>query len=267
MSFETLHCATANAVATVTLNRPEVRNAIDSRMITELTTVAETLDEDDAVRAVLLTGEGAGFCAGADLTADTPGQDPNLSRGENIRQRLERGYNPMVLAWRGLNKPVVVAVNGVAAGGGVGLALVGDIVIAAESARFIQVFCPRLGLAPDMGCTWHLPRLVGDARARALTLLGDPLSAVDAERIGLIWRCVPDAELAAEARAVAVRLAGGPTKAFARTKRLLDNAARRDLEEQLTAEARAQQSLGDSDDFAEGVHAFLDRREPRFTGR
>lgn len=266
MSFETLQVDAADGVATVVLSRPATLNALDVVMVRELTDVARALAARADVRAVLLTGEGRGFSAGADLGEGTSEPDPLLSRGENIARGLETALNPMILAWRRLPVPVVVAVNGVAAGGGVGLALVGDVVLAARSARFVQVFGPRLGLVPDLGCTWHLPRLVGAARARGLALLGESLTAEQAAAFGLIWAVCDDDDLRAEAESVAARLASGPTRAFVRIRELLDASPAGTLEEALAAEAVAQGELGDSADFAEGVRAFLEKREPRFRG-
>jgi 2-(1,2-epoxy-1,2-dihydrophenyl)acetyl-CoA isomerase len=167
----------------------------------------------------------------------------------------------------GFAKPVIVAVNGVAAGGGVGLALAGDIVVAAKSAYFVQVFGPRLGLVPDMGCTWFFPQLLGRARSRALAMLGDRLPAEKAAEWGLIWAAVADDKLLAEARALALRLAKGPMQAFGEIKRVLDAAAANTLDEQLELERRVQRGLGDTEDFREGVSAFLSKREPQFKGK
>jgi 2-(1,2-epoxy-1,2-dihydrophenyl)acetyl-CoA isomerase len=180
---------------------------------------------------------------------------------------MELGFNPLVRDLVRFPKPVVVAVNGVTAGGGVGLALCGDIVLAAKSAYFAQVFGPRLGLVPDMGCTWFLPQLLGRARARALALLGDRLPAEKAAEWGLIWAAVEDAKLLDEAGAVAQRLAQGPTRAFARIKEVLEAAPFNTLEEQLELERRVQGELGDAGDFAEGVRAFLEKREPKFSAK
>jgi 2-(1,2-epoxy-1,2-dihydrophenyl)acetyl-CoA isomerase len=173
----------------------------------------------------------------------------------------------MVKAWHGLHSPVVVAVNGVAAGAGVSLALAGDIVLAARSATFLQLFAPKLGLMPDLGSTFHLPRLVGTARAKGLALLGDALSAADAAGWGLIWACVEDAELGAQTEAIANRLAMGPTQAFKHIKAMFNVQPASTLDEQLALEADAQAELGDTADFAEGVQAFRHKRAPNFTGK
>jgi 2-(1,2-epoxy-1,2-dihydrophenyl)acetyl-CoA isomerase len=216
---------------------------------------------------LIVTGAGRGFCSGADLSNSDFQDGVTRSIGENISHSMEIGYNPLVRELAGFPKPVVSAVNGVTAGGGVGLALCGDIVIAARSAYFVQVFGPRLGLVPDMGCTWFLPQLLGRARSRALALLGDRLSAEKATEWGLIWACVDDDKLMAEARALASRLAKGPAAAFSEIKRVLDAAASNTLDEQLELERRTQRRLGDTDDFREGVTSFLTKREPQFKSK
>src|SRR6202162_6442741 len=211
MQFDTLLFERRDSIVHVTLNRPDRLNALNLQLITDLRSAAAASDSDGAVRAVVLTASGRAFCSGADLMGDDLMGDPQRSRGENIGAGLREHFNPMVDSWYQLRVPVVVAVNGVAAGAGVSLALVGDIVLAAQSATFLQLFAPKLGLMPDLGSTFHLPRLVGTARAKGLTMLGDALSAVDAERWGLIWASVEDEALPEQAAAVARRLAGGPT--------------------------------------------------------
>jgi 2-(1,2-epoxy-1,2-dihydrophenyl)acetyl-CoA isomerase len=251
-----------DGVGEITLDRPERLNAFDRDMIQELGEALAAAESDREVGALLLTGAGRGFCAGMDLTAVVPDEDEPL--GTTVRRNMERGLNVTVQQIVGHRVPVVTAVNGVAAGGGMGLALCGDVVLAARSATFLQVFAPRLAIAPDTGSTWLLPRLVGRARARGLTLLGDPLDADTAEEWGLVWEVHEDDELLDAARITARRLAAGPTEAFAWTRRLLDLSERTDLADQLQAEAVANGELAGRPDFLEGVGAFLENREPEF---
>jgi 2-(1,2-epoxy-1,2-dihydrophenyl)acetyl-CoA isomerase len=266
MRFETVLFERLDQVAHVTLNRPDRLNALNLQMIEDLRAAAADIDGDPSVRAVLLTGAGRGFCSGADLMGEDLIQDPKRSAGENIGRRLRDHFNPMVTAWHDLRVPVVVAVNGVAAGAGVSLALIGDIVLAAQTATFLQLFAPKLGLMPDLGSTFFLPRIVGTARAKGMTMLGDALSAADAERWGLIWACVEDQALLEQGAAVARRLAAGPTQSYRRIKATFNREPAATLPEQLAVEAVLQAELGDTKDFAEGVLAFRSKRAPKFTG-
>ena len=266
MRFETILFEPRDQVAHVTLNRPDRLNALNLQMIEDLRAAAAAIDGDPAIRAVLLTGAGRGFSSGADLMGDDLLQDPDGNAGEMIGRRLRDHFNPMVTAWHDLKVPLVVAVNGVAAGAGMSLALIGDIVMAAHSATFLQLFAPKLGLMPDLGSTFFLPRLVGTARAKGMTMLGDALSASDAERWGLIWASVKDEALAEQAAAVARRLAVGPTGAYRRIKAVFNHQPARTLPEQLAVEAVLQAELGNTKDFAEGVLAFRGKRAPLFTG-
>lgn len=242
----------------VTLNRPERLNSFDAAMHRALAAALERLEADEGCRAILLTGAGRGFSAGQDLEA--LGQDPELG------DTLELFYNPLVRRLRALPKPVVCAVNGVAAGAGANIALACDIVLAARSARFIQAFA-RIALVPDSGGTWFLPRLVGDVRARALALTGDAVPAEQAAAWGMIWRMVDDDALLAEAEALTARLAAAPTSALALIKQALDAAATNSLDAQLDLERDLQKRAGAGPDFREGVRAFLEKRPARFTGR
>ncbi|MCX8101992.1 MAG: enoyl-CoA hydratase-related protein [Geminicoccaceae bacterium] len=240
------------------LDRADRLNAFDRPMHGALAAALDRAAADRDCRAVLLTGAGRGFCAGQDLAA---------VEGEvDLGRLLAQTWNPLVRRLRELPVPTVAAVNGIAAGAGVALALACDLVLAAKSARFFMAFA-KLALIPDAGASWHLPRLVGPARARALALLGDPLPAEEAERTGLIWRAVEDATLEAEAEAAAARLAQGPTAALVATRRLLEESWSRSLEEHLEEEARLQGELGRASDYAEGVRAFLEKRPARFGAR
>jgi 2-(1,2-epoxy-1,2-dihydrophenyl)acetyl-CoA isomerase len=267
MSYENILVETAGHVATLTLNRPTSLNSLNKGLIDDVRNALRALRVDANVRALIVTGAGRGFCAGADLANAGFNDGVQRSVGEGISHSMEIGYNPLIRDLTGFPKPVIVAVNGVAAGGGVGLALGGDIVIAAKSAYFVQVFGPKLGLVPDVGCTWFVPHLLGRARARALAMLGDRLPAEKAAEWGLIWAAVDDASLMTEARAIAERLARGPTLAFGEIKRVLDAATENTLDQQIELERRTQQRLGDTDDFREGVTAFLTKREPQFKGK
>jgi len=246
-------------VATVTLNRPAALNALTIPMKERLLAALLDVGRDPTVRAVVLTGAGRAFCAGQDLRERMAPDPPSLD--DELRLR----YNPIVRAIRDLPQPVVAAVNGVAAGAGASLAFACDLRIAAEGASFVLAF-GRIGLAPDTGATWTLPRLVGAARAAEIALLGDAVGASDALRVGLVSRVVPAAELNAEAAALAGRLADLAPGAVAATKRLLAGAFERDLDAALEAEAEAQAGAGSHPDHAEGLAAFIEKRPPRFRG-
>jgi 2-(1,2-epoxy-1,2-dihydrophenyl)acetyl-CoA isomerase len=263
MSYEQIRFESAGGIARVTLNRPDRLNSFTSRMHGELREALAHVQRDDSMRVLLLTGEGRGFCAGQDLS------DRKVAPGDapvDLGASIEENYKPLVLALQSLPVPVVCAVNGVAAGAGANLALACDIVVAARSASFIQAFC-RIGLVPDSGGTYFLPRLVGSARAMGLALLGDKLHAEDAERWGLIWKCVDDADLSPAVERLLGELAHAPTRGLAAIKRALHASARNTLEEQLDLERDLQRDLGRSDDYREGVAAFLDKRPPSFKGR
>ena len=249
----------AGAVATVTLDRPDALNALTVPMKTELLAAFAAVARDRAVRAVVLTGAGRAFCAGQDLKERL--EPDAVPLAVELRER----YNPIITTMRRLDQPIVGAINGVAAGAGASLAFACDIRVAAESASFVLAF-GRIGLVPDSGATWFLPRLVGPAKAAELVLLGETLSAVDAERFGLVVRVVAGDALAAEARAIAARLAGLAPLALAQTKRALQRSWSVDLETALEEEAYRQGLAGATADHTEGLSAFVEKRPPQFTG-
>lgn len=255
---------TRGAVRLLTLNRPAALNSFTSVMHAELLAALDAAAADAALRAVVVTGAGRGFCAGQDL--NDPGMAAVEGGAPDVGAVIERHYRPLALRVRSMPVPVIAAVNGVAAGAGANFALGCDIVLAARGASFIQAFS-RIGLVPDCGGTWLLPRLVGRARALALAMTGDKLAADEAERIGLIWRVVDDAALIDEAIALAERLAAMPVRALAETRRALDDASTLDYGDALALEARVQRELGRANDFAEGVAAFFAKRAPRFSDR
>lgn len=250
-------------IFSLTLNRPDKLNAFNPEMHKLLRDALEEARDEAAVRAVLLTGSGRGFCAGQDLSernvsADAAPIDLSVSLGSN--------YNPLVRRLRALPKPVVCAVNGVAAGAGANIALACDIVLAARSASFVQSFS-KLGLVPDSGGTYFLPRLVGSARAMGLALLAERLSADEAERWGLIWKAVDDDRLVEEATRIARVLAAGPTKGYGLIKKALQASAGNSLDAQLDLERDLQREAGLSEDYREGVAAFMQKRKPRYKGK
>ena len=263
MSDATILVASLGPVRQITLNRPQALNSFTAAMHGELLQALNDVAADETVRAVVITGAGRGFCAGQDLT------DPAMvdtGQGLDVGAVIDRHYRPLALRVRSMPVPVLAAVNGVAAGAGANLALCCDLVLAARSASFIQAFS-KIGLVPDCGGTWLLPRLVGRARALGLAMLGDKLPAEEAQRIGLIWQCVDDAALADTAQALALRLAAMPSRALVETRRVLDESGGLDLAGALALEAETQRELGRGADFREGVAAFFAKRAPVFKDR
>jgi len=262
VSYQCILFENRDGVARLTFNRPERLNSFNTQMHGEVREALASIPGSGA-RVLLISGAGRGFCAGQDLNdrAVAPG-----AAAPDLADSIEKYYKPLVLALRALPMPVIAAVNGVAAGAGANIALACDLVIAARSASFVQAFS-KLGLVPDSGGTWFLPRLVGTARALGLTLLGDKLSAEQAASWGLIWRCVEDAELTGVVEGLARQLAVAPTRGFARTKQAIYESWGRTLEQQLDVERDYQGELGRTADYAEGVAAFGAKRAPNFTGR
>jgi len=264
MKYQTIEFGIDAGIARLTFNRPDRLNSFTAEMHGE---VAEALnsvaDPASGARTLVITGAGRGFCAGQDLAdrAVSPGGG-TVDLGDSV----ERFYNPLIRRIATLDMPVICAVNGVAAGAGANIALACDIVIAARSAKFIESFA-NIGLIPDSGGTWVLPRLVGQARSLGMALTGEPISAERAEAWGLIWKCIDDDKLAAEVDALASRFANGPTAALAATKHALRQSSLKTLDEELDNERDLMRRLGGTDDYREGVAAFLEKRTPAFHGR
>jgi 2-(1,2-epoxy-1,2-dihydrophenyl)acetyl-CoA isomerase len=262
--LETVNLSLVDGVATIELNRPEALNAWNKQLGVDLLSALRQAADDDAARAVVITGAGRAFSSGADLRDTTDELTPEGR--PDVRKRLDECYHPIMHAVRELPKPVVAAVNGVAVGIGCSLALCCDLIVAAESAYFLLAFV-NIGLVPDGGSSLFVPARVGIARASELAMLGERLGATQALDWGLINRVVPDVELGRETAALAGRLAAGPTRSYAGTKRLLNNWLYSRIDEQLDLEAQVQQEMAGSDDFIEGTMAFLEKRQAHFSGR
>jgi 2-(1,2-epoxy-1,2-dihydrophenyl)acetyl-CoA isomerase len=262
MNYQHILFESRDGVARITLNRPDKLNSFNVAMHNELADALARVSADSSVRVVVLTGAGRAFCAGQDLAdrAVAPNGAP-VDLGESI----QKYYGPLVKALRALPVPVICAINGVAAGAGANIPLACDLVIAARSASFVEAFC-KLGLIPDTGGTYFLPRLIGHARATALALLGEKLSAQQAAEWGLIWKCVDDDQLVAETEKLAQHFAGAPTLGLARSKQALQASGLNTLEQQLDLERDFMRELGRSTDYREGVAAFMEKRAPRFVG-
>jgi 2-(1,2-epoxy-1,2-dihydrophenyl)acetyl-CoA isomerase len=263
MTYETIEFVIDAGLARLTFDRPDRLNSFNAKMHEEVRQAMKIVQRDDAIRCLLISGNGRGFCAGQDLSDRSVAPRDELP---DLGESLEMKYNPLIPSLAGLEKPVVCAVNGVAAGAGANIALACDIVLAAESANFIQSFC-NIGLLPDCGGTWSLPRLAGRARAMGMALLGEKISARQAEEWGLIWKCVADDDLQDAAGQMARHLATRPTRGLGLIKRAMLASGHNSLDAQLDLERDLQQLAGRSEDYREGVSAFMEKREPEFKGR
>jgi len=265
MAYDAIELEINDGVAVLKLNRPKVLNSLNAQLMDDVRSALATISEDDETRALVLTGNGRGFCAGADLGGGD--MAPGVSVGDSVAQSMDERFNPLIRDLFHLNKPLVAAINGITAGGGVGVALSADIAIAARSASFKLTFVPRLGIVPDCGASFFLQREIGRARAMGMSMLGESLPAERAAEWGLIWSCVDDDKLMDEALGIAARLAAGPPLAFPRLRSVLAAAEHNTLDEQLDLERETQRFLCDSKDFMEGTMAFLQKRKPKFKGR
>jgi len=269
MPYKTIEFLKDGRLAIIKLNRPKRLNAINETMLTELKATIHEVANDANIGGLLLTGNGRGFCAGADISQVNMEKEPGklATQGENSYQGMIHYFNPIIQMLHDMEKPIIAAVNGVAAGYGTSLALVCDLVYAAESASFVQVFVPQLGIVPDGGATWLLPRLVGNAKAKGMILTGKKIKAQQADNWGMIWECVPDADLQEKAYKSAYRLANGPTLGIGSMKLAVNQSDSNSLEKQLRLEAYLQKTCCGSVDFAEGCLAFAEKRKPNFVGK
>ena len=253
-----------NGVLILTMNRPQVLNAMNKDLIVGLLDTFKEIEKEKESRVVVLTGKGKGFCSGADLANGGWEIERELTRGEAGAHRIDKVFNPLVRLIASIDKPIITAINGLAAGGGVGLALAGDLVVASESARFKLVFGPNLGIIPDVGASWFLPNMVGRARANGIAMLGDDLSATDAKDWGLIWDCFPENQFMEKTIELAGRLADGAIKGLKEISKAHSNALVNSLDQHLDYERDIQRILVDRPEFKEGVSAFLEKRKPNF---
>lgn len=262
MSYQFITCTKVEGIATLTLNRPDVLNSFNQAMAKELQNAFANCETDEAIRVVVLTGAGRAFCAGQDLAEAAPQDQP----WPNIEKIVHESYNPIIRAIRQIEKPVIAAINGIAAGAGANIALACDIVLASAKASFVQAFC-HIGLIPDSGGTFFLPRLVGLPRATAMMMLGEKISASQALEMGMIYQVHAPEALQTEIQHLATHLASRPTRGLGLTKRALNASFTNTLDAQLVIEADLQKAASETQDFKEGVNAFLEKRKPKFNGR
>lgn len=268
MTYKNIEFEVKGGLATLTLNRPNRLNALSPELLDELHEALIKVAHDDDIKALLLTGNGRGFCAGADISGAPPKTTEDMiANGEGSYNGMTKRFNPIIQNIHEMNKPVIAAVNGVAAGYGVSLALACDVVFAADSASFIQVFVPQLGIIPDGGATWLLPRMTTTARAMGMFLSGEKIRAKQAEEWGMIWKCLPNEEYFEAAHAFATKMANGPTLGIRSLKMAMNQSKENSLQRQLQLEATLQKICCGSADFAEGALAFAEKRKPKFIGK
>jgi len=265
MSYNTILFDIEDGIARLTLNRPKVYNSLSPLMLDELLDVMTKINPDDGIKVLLVNAAGKGFCAGADLASADLDFEGDQPVGEQVYRNMEERFNPMLKAIQNIPVPTVAAIDGVVAGGGVGLALMFDIVIATPRSKFSLVFLPQLGIIPDMGVSWHLPHKLGMARAMGYACLGESISGQDAAQMGMIWKCIEEDQFESGINDILKRLSMGPTRAFPRARQAFDAAIRNSLPEHLGYEAETQRELCNSPEFKEGVQAFQQRRKPDFS--
>jgi len=265
MSYKTIIFNIKNDIARLTLNRPKVYNSLSPLMLDELLDVMQKIDPDKGIKALLVNAKGKGFCAGADLAGGALDFQSNEPVGEQVFRVMEERFNPMLDAIYNLKVPTIAAIDGVVAGGGVGLALTFDIVVATPKSQFSLVFLPQLGIIPDMGASWHMPHKLGIPKAMGHAFLGEPISGEEAARTGMIWKCLPEDKFESGINNILKRLSHGPTRAFPKARHAFGKALKNSLPEQLEYEAEIQRELCNSPEFKEGVQAFVEGREPDFS--
>ncbi|MBW2369485.1 MAG: enoyl-CoA hydratase/isomerase family protein [Deltaproteobacteria bacterium] len=265
MSYDTILFDIEDGIARLTLNRPEVYNSLSLLMLDELLDVMARINPDEGIKALLVNAVGRGFCAGADLADGDLDFENGEPTGEQVYRSMMERFNPVLRAIQNIPVPTVAAVNGVVAGGGVGLALTFDLVVATPKTQFMIVFLPQLGIIPDLGATWHLPHKIGRARAMGYSYLGEPISGKEAAQMGLIWKCLEEDQFESGIKDILKRLSRGPTRAFPKARQAFDAAMKNSFPEQLQYEAEMQRLLCSSTEFKEGVQAFLAGRKPDFS--
>jgi len=265
MSYDTILFDIEDGIARLTLNRPEVYNSLSPLMLDELLDVMTRINPDEGIKALLVNAVGRGFCAGADLAGGALDFESDGPIGDQVYRVMVERFNPLLRAIQNIPVPTVAAVDGVVAGGGVGLALTFDLVVATPKSQFRLVFLPQLGIIPDLGTTWHLPHKLGMARAMGYAYLGEPISGKEAAQMGMIWKCIEEDKFESGIKDILKRLSRGPTRAFPKARRMFYAAIKNSFPEQLKYEAETQRMLCNTPEFKEGVQAFLAGRKPDFS--